>query len=192
MKGVEGTATIPRPPQRVVSAGQYRDADAAVALDVVPLITPDLDKFLPGGRVAVADGRSRGHSPELFADAQLPFERIAALKPDLILGTGVAQDCKTLSPIAPTLSSAAGYHKDTWQVTTRRVGTALGRSPEADRLVAGVEARIEPAKDPNPAFAGRTFTIEPGTGDGTVTTISSVTDAPPCSSRSSGSCCRRR
>ncbi|MFI5608239.1 ABC transporter substrate-binding protein [Amycolatopsis sp. NPDC051903] len=180
VKGVEGTATIPRPPRRVVSVGQYRDADAAVALGVVPLITPDLGKFLPGGRSPWLTAEAGAHPPELFADAQLPFERIAALKPDLILGTDrptLAQDYKTLSAIAPTVSSADGYNKDTWQVTTRRAGTALGRSPEADRLVADVEAQIKAAKAANPAFAGRTFTIGPVTGDGTITTISSVTDA---------------
>ncbi|MFF4600279.1 ABC transporter substrate-binding protein [Amycolatopsis sp. NPDC001319] len=134
MKGVEGTTTIPRPPQRVVSVGQYRDSDAAVALGVVPLITPDLGKFLPGGMSPWLKAKAGTHPPELFADTQLPFERIAALKPDLILGTDrstLAQDYKTLSAIAPTLSSASGYNKDTWQVTTRRVATALGRSPEA-------------------------------------------------------------
>ncbi|MEU4668545.1 hypothetical protein AB0F91_11330 [Amycolatopsis sp. NPDC023774] len=49
VKGVECTTRIPRPPQRVLSVGQYRESDAAVALGVVPLITPDLRKCRPGG-----------------------------------------------------------------------------------------------------------------------------------------------
>ncbi|WIX78250.1 iron-siderophore ABC transporter substrate-binding protein [Amycolatopsis carbonis] len=180
VKGVEGTTTIPRPPQRVVSVGQYRDSDAAIALGVVPLITPDLGKFLPGGMSPWLKVKAGAHPPELFADTQLPFERIAALKPDLILGTDrstLAQDYKTLSAIAPTLSSASGYNKDTWQVTTRRVATALGRVDAAEKLVTDVEAQIKAAKDASPSFAGRTFTIGPVTGDGTITTISSAQDA---------------
>ncbi|SEP36103.1 ABC transporter substrate-binding protein [Amycolatopsis saalfeldensis] len=178
--GVEGKTTIPRPPQRVVSVGQYRDADAAVALGVVPLITPDLGKFLPGGMSPWLRAKAGDHLPELYADTQLPFERIAALRPDLILGTDrptLAQDYRTLSAIAPTVSSAAGYNKDTWPVTTRRVGTALGRRIQAEKLIADVEAQVKAAKTANPGFSGRTFTIGPVTGDGTITTISSAKDA---------------
>ncbi|WP_156096452.1 iron-siderophore ABC transporter substrate-binding protein [Amycolatopsis jejuensis] len=179
VRGVQGTATVARKPERVVSVGQYRDTDAAVALGVVPLLTPDLSKFLPGGTSPWLRARAGDRLPQLYADAQLPFERIAAAKPDLILGTdrpALAQDYPTLTGIAPTISPDTGYNKDTWQVTTRRIGSALGRSAEAERLVGEVESAISAAKSANPKFAGRTFTIGPVTGE-TVTTISSPQDA---------------
>ncbi|RJQ85217.1 ABC transporter substrate-binding protein [Amycolatopsis panacis] len=180
VRGVQGTATVPRRPERVVSVGQYRDTDAAVALGVAPLLTPDLSKFLPGGLSPWLKARAGDRLPELFADVELPFERIAAARPDLILGTDrstLARDYRTRSGIAPTISPAAGYNKDTWQVTTRRIGAALGRSADAERLVTDVEHRITAAKQAHPGFAGRTFTIGPVVADGTVTTISSAQDS---------------
>ncbi|GAA3531484.1 iron-siderophore ABC transporter substrate-binding protein [Amycolatopsis ultiminotia] len=180
VRGEQGTATVSRRPERLVSVGQYRDTDAAAALGVVPLLTPDLGKFLPGGLSPWLRARAGNHLPELYADAELPFERIAAARPDLILGTdrpSLARDYRTLSAIAPTISPAAGYNKDTWQVTTRRIGAALGRTAEAERLVTDVQNRITAAKKANPGFAGRTFTIGPVVADGTVTTISSAQDA---------------
>ncbi|MBB4684773.1 ABC transporter substrate-binding protein [Amycolatopsis jiangsuensis] len=180
VRGAQGTATVPHRPERVVSVGQYRDTDAAVALGVTPLLTPDLSTFLPGGLSPWLKARAGNRLPGLFSGAELPFERIAAARPDLILGTdrpGLARDYATLSALAPTISPAAGYNKDTWQVTTRRIGAALGHGADAERLVTEVQNRIAEAKRANPGFAGRTFTIGPVVADGTVTTISSAQDA---------------
>jgi iron complex transport system substrate-binding protein len=110
----------------------------------------------------------------------LPLEQITAARPDLVLGTdysGLDEDYGLVSRIAPTLSSAAGYNKDTWQTTTTRVGQALGRSAEATALIAQTEKVVADVKAANPGFAGKTFTIGPVQADGTINTISSPTDA---------------
>ncbi|TCK22925.1 iron complex transport system substrate-binding protein [Pseudonocardia endophytica] len=182
VEGIEGPTTVDAEPQRVVTVGTYRDIDAALALGVVPVAAAELPPMIPGGITPWAKERIGGSPmPELFATTGgMPFEKIASLAPDLIIGTdysGLANDYGTLSGIAPTLSSASGYNKDTWQVTTNRVGQALGRARAAADTVARIEAAIRAAREQNPGFAGRTFTIGPVTPDGTVYTINSTNDA---------------
>ncbi|MBW0102731.1 ABC transporter substrate-binding protein [Pseudonocardia sp. KRD291] len=181
IEGSEGPVTVEAAPSRVVSVGQYRDTDAAVGLGVVPLATPDISTFIAGGISPWVAARLPGAPPELFRTEQgLPIERIAAFAPDLILATdyrNLSADHPTLSRIAPTLSPESGYNRDVWQVTTARVGRALGRTEQATRLVAEVETAIRTAREGNPGFAGRTFTIGPVQANGTVNTVNSTSDA---------------
>lgn len=182
VEGAEGPTTLDAPPSRVVSVGLYRDTDAAVALGVVPLATPDLAPQAPGGTTPwLRDALGPRPAPALLSTSGgLPFERIAALRPDLVLATdhsALAADHGTLSGIAPTLSSASGYNRDTWQVTTNRVGAVLGRPQQAADVVAQVEGAVRAAREQNPGFAGRTFTIGPVQADGTINTINSQADA---------------
>ncbi|GAA4986725.1 hypothetical protein [Actinopolymorpha pittospori] len=111
--GVEGAITLDAAPTRVVSVGQYRDTDAAVALGVVPLATPNLDHFMQGGISPWVRERLTGEPPALFEFADgLPFEQLATFAPDLILATDhvdLDKDYATLTGIAPTLSKVSGY-----------------------------------------------------------------------------------
>ncbi|ODU03096.1 MAG: hypothetical protein ABS81_15395 [Pseudonocardia sp. SCN 72-86] len=177
-----GPVTIAKAPERVVCVGQFRDIDAAVGLGVVPLAAPDLSSFIPGGLSPwVKTALAGAAAPQLFDTTDsLPFEQIAAQRPDLILGADLSSmedDYPNLSRIAPTISPATGYNKDPWQVTTTRIGAALGRPDKATELVAGAEARIASAKAANPGFAGRTFTFGPVQPDGTVATINNEADS---------------
>ncbi|MGW5362029.1 ABC transporter substrate-binding protein [Actinopolymorpha pittospori] len=161
--------------------GQYRDTDAAVALGVVPLATPNLDHFMQGGISPWVRERLTGEPPALFEFADgLPFEQLATFAPDLILATDhvdLAKDYETLTGIAPTLSTVSGYNRDPWQLTTTRVGKALGRSDAATAAVAKVENAVRTARETNPGFAGKTFTIGPVQPDGTIFTINSAKDS---------------
>ncbi|MGW4793935.1 ABC transporter substrate-binding protein [Nonomuraea sp. NPDC004297] len=181
LKGAQGTVELKAAPTRIVSVGQFRDTDAAVALGFVPLATPDVSSFIAGGISPWVTQKLAGAKPELLAITDgLPFEKIAALGPDLILATdhsGLEEDYAALSKIAPTLSTVAGYNRDAWQVTTARIGTALGRKSQAEALVAEVEGAISAAEAANPGFAGKTFTIGPVTAEGVINTINSPTDA---------------
>ena len=67
------------------------------------------------------------------------FEKIAALKPDLILAlyAGLTEDdYKTLSQIAPTVAQPGGYvdYGIPWQELTRTVGRIVGRAARTDDL----------------------------------------------------------
>lgn len=46
-----------------------------------------------------------------------------------------------------------------WRVTTRIFGKALGRSPRAEELIAGVESRFAAARRENPEFAGAELVV---------------------------------
>ncbi|MCS6828835.1 MAG: ABC transporter substrate-binding protein [Caldilinea sp.] len=82
------------------------------------------------------------------------------MQPDLIVAThsGItAEEYGVLSQIAPTLAQSGEFDDFgmPWQEQTRVIGQALGRSGEAEALIADVERQIEAAA--NPAFAGKTI-----------------------------------
>jgi len=91
----------------------------------------------------------------------IPFEEVAAQNPDLIVGlySGLTDsDYATLSRIAPTVAQPAGQkdYSVSWQETTLTMGTILGKSAEAQKLVDDTEARFAHERAAHPEFAGRT------------------------------------
>lgn len=158
--GKEGTATIPAPPQRVVTVGFQRDTDTVLALGVTPVGTVSHSQF-PGGIAPWVEPALTGRPPELLdATNGLPFEKIAALRPDLIVATDdyeLATNYARLAEIAPTLSYVGGVDSDTWQQRTTHIGRALGRIEQAKKIITDIELKIMQAALANPAFAGKTF-----------------------------------
>ncbi|GAA1939325.1 iron-siderophore ABC transporter substrate-binding protein [Amycolatopsis minnesotensis] len=155
-------------PQRIVALGYGKDADAAAALGVPPVAVPrpsELSELEPWTSQALAGAR-----PEfLDVGTGLPFEKIAALRPDLITATGLYSleaGYAQLSRIAPVLAYTAGPNLDRWQDTTMRTGTALNRVDAAKRAVGRVEGLVRTAKDRFPRLTGKTFTFT-SYGDGT-------------------------
>ena len=73
--------------------------------------------------------------------AEPELEQIAALEPDLVLSNAVrhAEIYDELSAIAPTVYAAA--IGETWEDNLRLAGEALGRSDEAEELLAGYAER---------------------------------------------------
>ncbi|MET7419668.1 ABC transporter substrate-binding protein [Dactylosporangium sp. NPDC005555] len=182
IKGAEGDAVIPAKPQKVVTVGFMRDIDEAVSLGVVPVgITPasNFDSGLPPWVEAKLKGAAA--PKQLSYEDNLPFEQIAALRPDLILATdsySLADDYANLKAIAPTLSYEVDVAEDSWQTRVKRIGLALGRSAEAAKLVTDVEAQIAKVKQDNTAkLAGKTFTFNLLNGEGALATIILPTDA---------------
>ncbi len=135
-----GSTTIPAEPQRVVTVG-FTDPDFVLALgDAKPGVMP----------------RPEGD--------KLNFELIAGFRPDLIIGqyTGMTkEEYDRASQLAPTVAQS-GEHKDyqqPWRVTTRIFGEALGRSAQAEELIAGVESRFAAARREHPEFAGAELVV---------------------------------
>ncbi|MGH3565653.1 MAG: iron-siderophore ABC transporter substrate-binding protein [Pseudonocardia sp.] len=158
--GKEGTATIPARPQRVITVGFQRDTDTALALGVTPIAMARHFLF-PSGIAPWVESALTGPTPELLDTTEgIPFEKIAGLRPNLILATDdfvLADNYARLTWIAPTVSYVDGVETDTWQQRTTHIGKALGRDDEAQKIIAGVEAQITRAARANPAFAGRSF-----------------------------------
>lgn len=160
-----GSTEIPEEPERVVTIGRI-EQDAVLALGIVPVATTEWFGEYPGAVFPWAeDALGDAPLPEVLAPSYstggLEFERIAALRPDLILALYsdiTERDYGTLSQIAPTIAQP-GQDGDlgiSWQELTRTVGVALGRAGDAERLVAGVEARFAQARADHPEFAGAT------------------------------------
>lgn len=160
-----GTTEIKSPPERVVTVGMT-DQDAVLALGVRPVGVVEFS----GLGLGVAEhpwskDRWGGAAPEVVGEREdLKFEKIAALRPDLIIGlyTGITQaDYDKLSKIAPTVAQSADHpdYAMPWQEMTRVTGRALGKKKEADELVAEVERRFAEAREKNPSLAGKSFAV---------------------------------
>jgi len=158
-----GSTTIEKAPVRVVTVGLV-DQDAFVALGVVPVGTREWYGNVPGALFPWAKAKAgEAPLPEVLT-YELDFEKIASLNPDVIVGlySGLTQEeYDTLSKIAPTVAQPAGapdWSAD-WRTITRTAGSILGKSAEADALVAGLEARYVQAKKDHPEITSRTAVL---------------------------------
>jgi len=114
-----------------------------------------------------------GARPELVGSSQLDVEKIASLRPDLILGVYSYMeraDYDALSRIAPTVADPQDGVAVPWQEQTRITGQALGEPAKADQAIADVERKFAEAKAANPQFAGKTVAIDL-TGAGETTSL---------------------
>ncbi len=156
-----GPVEIASKPQRVVTL-DFPSTDAVLALGVTPVAMAEVS-YVPGNVQTWTKAELKGATPELFnADTDIPLEKIAALRPDLIVGANAYNldpVYTKLSKIAPVVSYRKGAGSDPWQDTTLLVGQALGREAQARQLVADTEARVANAAADHPNFKGRTLTL---------------------------------
>lgn len=161
-----GEVTIPARPERIVALGT-NDVDTVLGLGL-DLVGYAVNPFTGGLAPWLAD-QDPGDAVGLSLGAEIPYEAIAALEPDLILASPFAQIDEAyplLSEIAPVVADTDGVLTDTWQARTRKVGEAVGMPEEADALVAAAEAAIVDVAVGHPGLAGRSYTMswlrEPG------------------------------
>jgi iron complex transport system substrate-binding protein len=158
-----GSTTIEAEPERIVTVG-LTDQDAVLALGKVPVGTTE---WLGGYRGAIGpwaeDGLGSAKAPTVLKDTGTgpQIEKIAALKPDLILavyGGLTKEQYESLSKFAPVVAQPKEYNDYgvPWQEQTETIGKALGKEKEAADAVAGTEAKIKAAADKYPAFKGST------------------------------------
>jgi iron complex transport system substrate-binding protein len=156
-----GATVIPKQPKRVVAAG-FTDQDFVLALGVTPVGVTDFIGPFPEEERPWAREALGGVKPEKVSDAsgELNFERISALRPDLILYYSYADksDYEKLAQIAPTVVEAEDGSP--WQEQTLITGRALGREDQAKELVAKVEAQFEQATQEHPEFVGKVATVQ--------------------------------
>ncbi|MFD4469500.1 ABC transporter substrate-binding protein [Rhodococcus sp. NPDC058505] len=160
-----GRVVVADDPRRVVSVG-YNDHDAILALGVVPVGVFDWYGNQPDATWPWAHDRLGGAHPAVIgtAGAGLDIEAVAATDPDLVLGTysGLTQnEHDTLSALAPTVGQPAEFADFgvPWQIQTRTIGKALGRSAQADDLVNAVQQQFTDVAAAHPEFAGRTVIV---------------------------------
>lgn len=162
-----GETTVPSEPQRVVVVG-VTEQDILLELGVTPIATTEWYGEQPYAVWPWATELLGDAEPTVLDQTDgLEFEKIASLKPDLIVGTNAGlteDDYDKLSDIAPTIASVAGselYFSD-WEDQTRQVAAAVGRSAAGEDLVTGVEEAYAEAAAAHPEFAGLTASFSQG------------------------------
>ncbi|MER6666909.1 ABC transporter substrate-binding protein [Amycolatopsis japonica] len=178
LEGKLGSTVLDRVPARVIALGFGQDADAAVALGVIPVAmqegTSTPERIQPW--IAPLLGAAR---PELIrAGPDRPLERFAVLRPDLFLAVGdyyLETGYERLTGIAPVLGYVTGPNLDPWQDTTRRIGRALGKESRAEQLITGTLAKIAAARDAA-GLTGKTFSCSSVSSGGQVYTKNTPED----------------
>ena len=143
-----------------------REQDSLLALGIVPVGTTEWYGEHPGAIFPWAE-EALGDAPVpevLPFDDGIQFEKIAALRPDLILAiySGLTQkDYDTLSKIAPTVAQPPGQVDwgSSWQDEILITGKAVGKPEEAERLRDEAEAQLAAAAEANPEFEGQTAAV---------------------------------
>ncbi|MGO1182987.1 MAG: ABC transporter substrate-binding protein [Micrococcaceae bacterium] len=136
-----GTAEVPESPQRVVVLEPV-ELDTAVALGVTPVGAAVASNVAGVPEYLDVDGvEPLGTVPEP------DLEAIAALEPDLIMGTESrhSQLFEQLQAIAPTVFMET--QADPWQDNVLLIGEALGQREEAQQLLDGFNERCEQISD---------------------------------------------
>lgn len=158
-----GSTKITTAPRRVASVG-YSDQDPILAFGVIPVAVREWFGKQPDATWPWAQDELGNADPAVLELAELNFERIAALKPDLIVGvsSGITEDeYKRLSQIAPTVVRPRQFvdYGVPWQEQTRVIGRALGQQPRAEKLVADIEGRFAAARKDHPEFERATAIV---------------------------------
>ena len=159
-----GSTTVEKPPKRVVVVG-LREQDTLLALGIEPVAAT---KFFDGtGAIhSWAKPKLGGAKPPVELDPTdgIQIERVAAQRPDLIIGMYSAMtkdEYAKLSKVAPTVAQPKGkpdYGED-WAAETVQVGRAVGKEERARALVREGEASIAEAKREHPEFAGQSAAV---------------------------------
>jgi iron-siderophore transport system substrate-binding protein len=163
LKNTFGETTIPKKPERIVTLG-WNAQDVVYALGETPVGMPKVTYGATAAGVTAwdADKFDRAKTELLDTSDKFPFEKIAALKPDVILAPYEGFDAatyKTLSDIAPTVAYPGAPWQTTWQDQTLLVGEALGKEAEAEKLIAGIKDKIAQVAAEHPEFKGKTITV---------------------------------
>lgn len=159
-----GTTTVPAAPKRIVSVG-LTEHDTLLALGYTPIAFTEWygdqpDGIWPWAKEALGDAR-----PQILHNSDgFEFERIAALKPDLIVGTNAGMreaDYDKLSALAPTIAAGVGStdYFSPWDEQVELIAQALGEPERGRALVADVRRAFADAAAEHPELRGKTVSF---------------------------------
>ncbi|KOU56373.1 iron siderophore-binding protein [Streptomyces sp. MMG1533] len=163
-----GSTKVTKAPQRVVSVG-YTDDQTILAFGIKPVgmvdqypnpagKTPDINTQWPWVKDKWGDSR-----PEVImsnGDSGPNYEKIAALRPDLIIAVYSEIDQAAydkLSRIAPTVGRTKAEKEPfsaPWQDNALHIAKALGKAEEGEKMVDDIQGRLDEAKKAHPGVAG--------------------------------------
>ncbi|MFE2279711.1 iron-siderophore ABC transporter substrate-binding protein [Streptomyces sp. NPDC059454] len=168
-----GSTTVDEAPERVVTVG-YTDDQSVLAFGVKPVgmtdqypnpagRSPDINTQWPWVKDKWGDTK-----PEVImknGDSGPNYEKIAALRPDLIIAVYSEVDQAAydkLSRIAPTVGRTKTEKEPfsaPWQDNALQIAKALGKSDEGEKMVKDIEGKLEDAKQAHPEFADQTAVV---------------------------------
>lgn len=155
-----GSTQITGIPERVVALDtQWTDSLLALGITPVAVPKPDLVEGFPW--------QDLGDVSQLDLSQGIALEKIAAEKPDLIVGTWPIVDQATydkLAGLAPTIAAPGGAAGSDWQVADwqavlDQAGRATSRSDRAAALAEHVTRAIAEVRTAHPSIEGRTYTL---------------------------------
>ncbi|MEV1066892.1 iron-siderophore ABC transporter substrate-binding protein [Streptomyces sp. NPDC050263] len=165
-----GTTTVKKAPERVVTVG-YTDDQSVLAFGIKPVgmvdqypnpagQSPDINTQWPWVKDKWGDAK-----PEVImnnGDSGPNYEKIAALRPDLIIAVYSEIDQAAydkLSKIAPTVGRTKAEKEPfsaPWQDNALQIATAVGKAAEGKKMIAAIQAQLDAAKAAHPEFADQT------------------------------------
>lgn len=168
-----GTTKVTEAPERVVTVG-YTDDQTVLAFGIKPVgmvdqypnpagQSPDINTQWPWVKEKWGDTK-----PEVVmknGDSGPNFEKIAALRPDLIIAVYSEIDQAAydkLSKIAPTVGRTKAEKEPfsaPWQDNALHIAKTLGKAEEGEKMVADIQGKLDTAKKAHPEFAGRTAVV---------------------------------
>jgi iron complex transport system substrate-binding protein len=157
-----GSTTIAAPPQRIATLGmQWTDVVLAMGEEPVAHIA---DPSAGDGDIYPWQAGLLDSSTGLpVTSAQdIPFEQLAALDPDLILVTYLADDQSIydrLSAVAPTIGLLGERQVDRWQDMITVAGQFLGDPERAAAVTAEVDGVMADAATELAGLTGKTFSL---------------------------------
>lgn len=159
-----GSTTVEQKPERIVVVG-LTEQDIVLQLGYTPVATTEWYgeqpyAVWPWAQEALGDAK-----PEVLSTADgFELEKIATLRPDLIIGVNAGLEQKTydqLSRIAPTIGTPKGgtQYFSPWDQQVALVAQALGKPEEGAKLVQQVKDDYAAAAAANPEFKAKTATF---------------------------------
>ena len=142
------------------------EQDALLALGIVPVAVTKWFRDAPGYIFPWAvDQLGDAALPEVLTDVNgVEIEKVAALRPDLIIGqyAGLTQkEFELLSEIAPSVAQPKGYadYGAPWDEMAMNIATAVGQPGRMQAIVDVVMQQIADAAAAHPQFAGMSAAV---------------------------------
>ncbi len=156
VKHIFGETTVPAPPKRVVSAG-FTEQDDLLALGVVPIAVTNWFGDQPFGVWPWAQPKLGSAQPVVLnLDNGIQIDRIATLKPDLIVAVNAGLDADTykkLSAIAPTIAQSGGdAFFEPWKDQAGTIAQAVFHADHMTQLIREVDDKFSTAGKNNSSF----------------------------------------
>lgn len=158
-----GDATIDAVPERVATVG-FNEQDFALALGVKPVAVREALGSFDFKTRPWAPGANSDPTPAYVGSDDISFEKVAAARPDVILGIYSfmdESDYGKLSGIAPTVAQTKDFELGAvpWDRQLLATGKALGRETRAKEIVAEVDGKFAAARKEHPEFEGKELTV---------------------------------